>query len=236
LQIALFKTQATVYDFRSNEKDTATVMFAFAVIAALFFAWMVPDPTPEELAEAQKLAVASPSAVTPRASDVDSKDSSNSTTITNTPPTEPVYESVTLGDRPQTIGYTRWSSDHVICKGALNLYRNGWDYDSMWKDALAEARARDLSIDACRIALGLPFLNAGTTAAASSHSIDSSNSTTITNTPPTEPVYETVTLGKSDRFETVTLDKSDRLTALGATIESARDLPRAIEPVYPQQR
>jgi murein DD-endopeptidase MepM/ murein hydrolase activator NlpD len=59
-------------------------------------------------------------------------------------------------------------------------------------------------------------------------SLDPTNITTIAKTPPPEPVDETIRLGKNEIL-------ADRLTALGVTIESARALARAIEPVYPRQ-
>ncbi len=59
-------------------------------------------------------------------------------------------------------------------------------------------------------------------------SLDPTNITTIAKTPPPEPVDETIKLGKNEAL-------ADRLTALGVTIESARALARAIEPVYPQK-
>lgn len=59
-------------------------------------------------------------------------------------------------------------------------------------------------------------------------SLDPTNITTIAKTPPPEPVDETIRLGRNELL-------ADRLTALGVTVESARSLARAIEPVYPQQ-
>jgi murein DD-endopeptidase MepM/ murein hydrolase activator NlpD len=59
-------------------------------------------------------------------------------------------------------------------------------------------------------------------------SLDPTNITTIAKTPPPEPVDATIVLAKNETL-------SDRLTALGVTIESARSLAKAIEPVYPQQ-
>jgi murein DD-endopeptidase MepM/ murein hydrolase activator NlpD len=59
-------------------------------------------------------------------------------------------------------------------------------------------------------------------------SIDTQNITTIAKTPPPEPVDSTIMLAKGESLE-------DRLIALGVTIEAARALSKAIEPVYPQQ-
>ena len=59
-------------------------------------------------------------------------------------------------------------------------------------------------------------------------SLDPTNITTIAKTPPPEPVDETIRLAKNETL-------ADRLTALGVTIESARALARAVEPIYPHQ-
>ena len=59
-------------------------------------------------------------------------------------------------------------------------------------------------------------------------SIDTQNITTIAKTPPPEPVDSTIMLAKGETLH-------DRLVALGVTIEAARALIRAIEPVYPQE-
>jgi murein DD-endopeptidase MepM/ murein hydrolase activator NlpD len=58
--------------------------------------------------------------------------------------------------------------------------------------------------------------------------IDTQNITTIAKTPPPEPVDSTIMLAKGETLH-------DRLIALGVTIEAARALTKAIEPVYPQQ-
>jgi murein DD-endopeptidase MepM/ murein hydrolase activator NlpD len=58
-------------------------------------------------------------------------------------------------------------------------------------------------------------------------SIDTQNITTISKTPPPEPVDSTLMLAKGESL-------NDRLVALGVTIEAARALIKAIEPVYPQ--
>lgn len=57
--------------------------------------------------------------------------------------------------------------------------------------------------------------------------IDTQNITTIAKTPPPEPVDSTFMLAKGETLH-------DRLVSLGVTIEAARALTRAIEPVYPQ--
>jgi murein DD-endopeptidase MepM/ murein hydrolase activator NlpD len=59
-------------------------------------------------------------------------------------------------------------------------------------------------------------------------SLDPTNITTIAKTPPPEPVDAAIVLARNETL-------SDRLTALGVTVESARALAKAIEPVYPQQ-
>jgi murein DD-endopeptidase MepM/ murein hydrolase activator NlpD len=58
-------------------------------------------------------------------------------------------------------------------------------------------------------------------------SVDTQNITTISKTPPPEPVDSTIMLAKGESL-------NDRLVALGVTIEAARALTKAIEPVYPQ--
>jgi murein DD-endopeptidase MepM/ murein hydrolase activator NlpD len=58
--------------------------------------------------------------------------------------------------------------------------------------------------------------------------VDTRNITTIAKTPPPEPVDSTIMLAKGETLH-------DRLIALGVTIEAARALTKAIEPVYPQQ-
>lgn len=57
-------------------------------------------------------------------------------------------------------------------------------------------------------------------------SIDTENITTIAKTPPPEPVDSTLTLAKGETLQ-------DRLVDLGITIEAAKALVGAIEPVYP---
>jgi murein DD-endopeptidase MepM/ murein hydrolase activator NlpD len=59
-------------------------------------------------------------------------------------------------------------------------------------------------------------------------SIDSQNITTISKSPPPEPVDSTITLRPGETLH-------DRLVALGVTIEAARALIKAIEPVYPHE-
>ncbi len=59
-------------------------------------------------------------------------------------------------------------------------------------------------------------------------SIDTQNITTISKTPPPEPVDSTITLKQGETLH-------DRLVALGVTIEAARALVKAIEPVYPHE-
>ena len=58
--------------------------------------------------------------------------------------------------------------------------------------------------------------------------IDTQNITTIAKTPPPEPIDQNVVLAGS---ETLT----DRLIAMGVTVEAARALVGAVEPVYPQK-
>jgi murein DD-endopeptidase MepM/ murein hydrolase activator NlpD len=58
-------------------------------------------------------------------------------------------------------------------------------------------------------------------------SVDTQNITTIAKTPPPEPVDSTIALKQGESLH-------DRLVALGVTIEAARALVKAIEPVYPQ--
>ena len=55
---------------------------------------------------------------------------------------------------------------------------------------------------------------------------DSENITTITKTPPPEPVDETIKLAKNDTL-------AGRLMALGVTRQAARTLSAAIEPIFP---
>jgi murein DD-endopeptidase MepM/ murein hydrolase activator NlpD len=57
-------------------------------------------------------------------------------------------------------------------------------------------------------------------------SLDTQNITTIAKTPPPEPVDSTLTLAKGETLQ-------DRLVGLGITIEAAKALVGAIEPVYP---
>ena len=57
-------------------------------------------------------------------------------------------------------------------------------------------------------------------------SVDTQNITTIAKTPPPEPVDSTISLKQGETLH-------DRLVALGVTIEAARALVKAIEPVYP---
>jgi len=59
-------------------------------------------------------------------------------------------------------------------------------------------------------------------------SVDTQNITTIAKTPPPEPVDSTIMLTKGETLH-------DRLVALGVTIEAARALTKAIEPVYPHE-
>lgn len=58
-------------------------------------------------------------------------------------------------------------------------------------------------------------------------SVDTRNITTISKTPPPEPVDSTISLKQGETLH-------DRLVTLGVTIEAARALVKAIEPVYPQ--
>jgi murein DD-endopeptidase MepM/ murein hydrolase activator NlpD len=58
-------------------------------------------------------------------------------------------------------------------------------------------------------------------------SFDTQNITTIAKTPPPEPVDSTIRLKQGETLH-------DRLVTLGVTIEAARALVKAIEPVYPQ--
>jgi murein DD-endopeptidase MepM/ murein hydrolase activator NlpD len=58
--------------------------------------------------------------------------------------------------------------------------------------------------------------------------IDTENITTIAKTPPPEPVDSTLILAKGETLQ-------DRLVALGVTVEAARALVKAIEPIYPHQ-
>ena len=58
--------------------------------------------------------------------------------------------------------------------------------------------------------------------------LDSQNITTIAKTPPPEPIDQSVVLAKG---ETLT----DRLITMGVTVEAAKSLVGAVEPVYPQK-
>lgn len=59
-------------------------------------------------------------------------------------------------------------------------------------------------------------------------SVDPQNITTIAKTPPPEPIDENIALQKNENL-------SERLINLGVTVEAARALVTAIEPVYPQE-
>lgn len=59
-------------------------------------------------------------------------------------------------------------------------------------------------------------------------SADTENITTIAKTPPPEPIDQSVVLAKNEKL-------TDRLIAMGVTVEAAKALVGAIQPVYPQE-